>query len=240
MVEESLEAYLQPDLGIWEYRDQPRVHLFSQAMCWAAVHHGAVLAGRMERHARAEGWRARADEMREVILDRGFDPSLGMFVQAFGEGNPDAANLLLPSIGIVDARDGRFRSTIERYRKLLVRDHGVMRYLHSDDFGEPTSTFTVCSFWWCEALAQAGEVEEARERFHALLAGRIRWGSSARTSMRSPGSSRQLPAGLHPHRSDPRGPHDRRGSARRGRGPRLDLREHGAATCPAARRRVRF
>lgn len=170
MVEESLEAYLQPDLGIWEYRDQPRVHLFSQAMCWAAVHHGAVLAGRMGRRARAEGWRARADEMREVILARGFDPALGMFVQAFGEGNPDAANLLLPSIGIVDARDGRFRSTIDRYRELLVRDHGVMRYLHSDDFGEPTSTFTVCSFWWCEALAQAGEVEEARERFDALLA----------------------------------------------------------------------
>lgn len=170
MVEESLEAYLQPDLGIWEYRDQPRVYLFSQAMCWAAVHHGAALADRMGRHARAEEWRARAAEMREVILDRGFDPALGMFVQAFDEGNPDAANLLLPSIGIVDARDGRFRSTIERYRELLVRDHGVMRYLHSDDFGEPTSTFTVCSFWWCEALAQAGELEEARERFDALLA----------------------------------------------------------------------
>ncbi|MEC8510948.1 MAG: glycoside hydrolase family 15 protein [Planctomycetota bacterium] len=170
MVEKSLEAYLQPDLGIWEYRDQPRVYLFSQAMCWAAVHHGAALATRMGHHARAEAWRARASEMREVILDRGFDPALGMFVQAFDEENPDAANLLLPSIGIVDARDGRFLSTIERYRELLVQDHGVMRYLHSDDFGEPASTFTVCSFWWCEALAQAGEVEEARARFDALIA----------------------------------------------------------------------
>ena len=32
----------------------------------------------------------------------------------------------------------------------------MLRYRHDDDFGETTSAFTICSFWWAEALAMIG------------------------------------------------------------------------------------
>jgi GH15 family glucan-1,4-alpha-glucosidase len=38
-----------------------------------------------------------------------------------------------------------------------------------DDFGETTSAFTICSFWWAEALALMGRVDEAIAVFDRLL-----------------------------------------------------------------------
>ena len=39
----------------------------------------------------------------------------------------------------------------------------MLRYRNDDDFGETTSAFTICSFWWAEALALTGELDEARD-----------------------------------------------------------------------------
>ncbi len=165
MVQESIDAFEVPDLGIWEYRGKPLLHTFSRAMCWAAVYHGAAVADRLGEAELAETWRAEAEQMREQILERGYSEEQGMFTQSFGCENPDAANLLLPSIGLIEPTDPRFVSTLDRYRELLVRERGVMRYVHEDDFGTPSSTFTICSFWWIEALALSGQLEEAIEMF---------------------------------------------------------------------------
>ena len=37
----------------------------------------------------------------------------------------------------------------------------MMRYRNQDDFGDTTSAFTICSFWWAEALALAGRLDDA-------------------------------------------------------------------------------
>lgn len=46
----------------------------------------------------------------------------------------------------------------------------MLRYRNEDDFGETTSSFTICSFWWAEALALTGELERAQEVFHHVVA----------------------------------------------------------------------
>jgi GH15 family glucan-1,4-alpha-glucosidase len=45
-----------------------------------------------------------------------------------------------------------------------------LRYRHPDDFGNATNAFTVCSFWWANALAGTGQMEAARRLFDRLLA----------------------------------------------------------------------
>ena len=48
--------------------------------------------------------------------------------------------------------------------------HGLMqRYANLDDFGSTTSAFTICSFWWAEALALAGRLEEAVAVFNRVV-----------------------------------------------------------------------
>lgn len=170
MVREAREAFSVPDLGIWEYRGVPQLHTFSRAMCWAATHHGAAIAAHFGDTQQSGAWQVAADAMKAIVLERGYASDVGMFTQTFENSEADAANLLLPAIGLVRGDDPRFRATLEAYAARLVRPTGVMRYVHSDDFGAPRSTFTICSFWWAEALALAGRLDEAVEFFERVLA----------------------------------------------------------------------
>ena len=45
----------------------------------------------------------------------------------------------------------------------------MRRYVNEDDFGTTKSSFTICSFWWVQALARAGRVGEAQALFDRLL-----------------------------------------------------------------------
>ncbi len=171
LVEEAMDGFDTADMGIWEYRGQPMLHTFSRAMCWAAAHYGADIAQHFGHQEQSEAWRLVADGMRRRLLKEAYDEDAGMFVQAVTAPHADAALLLLPSIGFLPATDPRFLSTLDRYREILVRDGGVMRYVHADDFGTPsTSTFTICSFWWIEALALAGRLDEAVAMFEQIRA----------------------------------------------------------------------
>jgi GH15 family glucan-1,4-alpha-glucosidase len=169
LVEQAISAADQHDTGIWEFRTQLRPYTFSRAMCWAALHRGAMIARRLGFQEEAERWDALARGERETILERGYNAELGFFTQALDGEFPDAANLLLPTIGIVDARDARFVSTVAAYEKRLVENGLMLRYRNPDDFGETTSAFTICSFWWAEALALIGRLEDAIALFERLM-----------------------------------------------------------------------
>ena len=43
------------------------------------------------------------------------------------------------------------------------------RYKHYDDFGFPESTFLVCAFWYVDALACVGRVDDAIRNLDQLL-----------------------------------------------------------------------
>lgn len=169
LVDEAIEAAPTPDTGIWEFRELLRPYTFSRAMCWVAIQRGARLARHLKRPDLAEQWEAIADQEREVVLSRGYNAEAGFFAQTLDGRNPDASLLLLPTLGIIDASDPRFHSTVEAYSRILAPDGLMKRYATMDDFGETTSAFTICSFWWCEALALMGRLEEAIEVFQRLM-----------------------------------------------------------------------
>jgi len=156
------------DTGLWEYRTLPRHYTFSKAMCWVAAHRGAELAEFFGMPGPARSWRAWADAERERILTRAYNAELGFFTQVLDGQYPDASNLLLPQMGLIDPTDPRFRSTVRAYEKLLAPDGLMLRYQHPDDFGHTTSAFSICSFWWVEALAMMGEVDDAVALFRRL------------------------------------------------------------------------
>jgi GH15 family glucan-1,4-alpha-glucosidase len=169
LVEEAVAVAPSTDMGIWEFRTLLRHYTFSKALCWTAAHRGARLARRLGRTELADRWGPWADRLREQILTEGYNAELGIFTQALQGRYPDASNLLLATIGLVDPRDPRFVSTVERYGKTLVENGLMLRYRNTDDFGETTSAFSICSFWWAEALAMAGRLDEAVEVFERML-----------------------------------------------------------------------
>ena len=169
LVEQALSYEGKPDAGIWEFRTFLNIHTFSQAMIWVAVNKGVQWAEAVGEHDLAKTWKARADALRERILRDGYNGSLGMFTQAFNGRFPDATSLLLPSLGLIRGTDPRMESTLVQYERLLSQGGLMRRYINQDDFGVSGSAFTICSFWWVQALARAGRVGEARALFDRLL-----------------------------------------------------------------------
>jgi GH15 family glucan-1,4-alpha-glucosidase len=168
LVEDAIRVAREPDMSIWEFRTLMRRYTFSLALCAVAAQRGARIAQRFGRHAHAARWAQAGEELRAELLERGYNQELGFFTQGLDGVNPDASNLLLPSLGLIDARDPRFVSTVRAYEERLVEGGLMMRYRNEDDFGETTSTFTICSFWWAEALAMIGELDRAQEVFREV------------------------------------------------------------------------
>jgi GH15 family glucan-1,4-alpha-glucosidase len=160
------------DAGLWEFRGIARRHTFSAAMCFAASDRLSRIAARLGRNESAARWRMDAEQMRDHVLRSAWRPDTQRFSASFDADVTDASMLLLPELGLVEWRDPRFVKTLESIeRELLVGDF-LLRYREPDDFGVPNNAFTVCSFWWANALAAMGRTQEARELFCKLLAHR--------------------------------------------------------------------
>jgi GH15 family glucan-1,4-alpha-glucosidase len=165
----ALDAYDQPDAGIWEYRGRQRPHTFSAVMCWAAADRLARVARVLDLEDRHHFWRDNAKAMRERILQAAWHPEAKAFTGAFGHPALDASVLLLAELGFVPADDPRFVATVEAIERDLKEGVLLMRYREPDDFGSPDTAFTVCTFWYINALASIGRRDEARELFAHLL-----------------------------------------------------------------------
>jgi GH15 family glucan-1,4-alpha-glucosidase len=172
----AAERWNRPDSGLWELRSQSALHTFSGAMCWAACDRLARIAHRLALPERSLHWRARADAIRGELLARAWCERRGSFASTLGGADVDASLLLFPELGIVQANDPRFLGTVAAIERDLRRGPYIMRYAVPDDFGAPTASFTVCTFWYIGALAAIGRREEARELFENLLAHRNRAG----------------------------------------------------------------
>lgn len=96
----------EPDRGIREMRSAPQHFVHSKAMAWVALDRGISAAEEVELPADLAGWRREREAVREEIMRLGYDEDLGTFVQSFGGRRTDAANLLLPMFGFIDARPG--------------------------------------------------------------------------------------------------------------------------------------
>lgn len=158
-----------PDRGIWEIRGEEKHFVFSKVLCWVAVDRAIRIAEMLDKHE----WAGRHIELRDAIradvMENGWDAQKQCFTQAYGTGDLDSANLLMAEYGFIDPRDPKFVSTVEQSDKELRRGGLMYRYRNTDDFGQPGSAFTVCSFWMVKALACIGRRREARQRFETLL-----------------------------------------------------------------------
>jgi GH15 family glucan-1,4-alpha-glucosidase len=174
--EKARTLAFEADNGIWEYRGRRRVHTHSTAMCWAGCQRLAAIATRLGLAERAAHWNAVADPIHRALLEGAWNPKRNAFTAAFGSDDLDASVLLLPDLGVIDADDPRFVSTVTAMERELLREKHVMRYAAADDFGPPVTAFLICRFWLVDAWWSLGRREEARDLFVDALAHRNRFG----------------------------------------------------------------
>ena len=161
--------WMKKDRGIWEIRGRKKHFTFSKVLCWVAMDRAMKIAERFSMENYVHVWSGMRQKIRSDILKKGWDPEVNAFVQAYGEKDLDAANLLMEHYGFIAADDPRYVSTVIETRKQLGQNGLMYRYRNRDDFGLPKSSFTVCTFWMVRSLFKIGRREEAQSLYQQIL-----------------------------------------------------------------------
>ncbi|MFE7426466.1 glycoside hydrolase family 15 protein [Streptomyces sp. NPDC057545] len=162
----------QPDEGIWETRGKIQNFLYSQLMCWVAIERAMRIATHRGLPADMPRWAHARDAIYRRIMQRGWSTERSAFVQHEGEDVLDAAVLMMPLAKFISPTDPKWLSTLDVLGEELVSDSLVYRYdPHSspDGLRGEEGTFSICTFWYVEALTRAGRVDEARLAFEKML-----------------------------------------------------------------------
>ena len=147
---------------------------YSRLMCWVAIERAirmarrrglpadlVALAGRARRDLPRRSWRRAGATERQA------------FVQHYGSDVLDASMLLMPLVQVhradrpalaLDARRDRRRSWCPTASSTATTSRRRPDGLRGEE-----GTFSICSFWYVEALARAGRLDEARLAFEKML-----------------------------------------------------------------------
>lgn len=162
-------AWSEPDVGIWEMRDDPQQFVYSNVMCWVALDRGIAIVEETEFDGDVECWREARRAIKEDVLKYGYDEDVGSFVQAYDNRILDATSLLIPILGFLPADDERVQSTIDATLDRITTNGLVARYEGNDGLPGEEGAFVMCSFWLVTALSLSGRITEARETFRQVM-----------------------------------------------------------------------
>ncbi|MBN8554868.1 MAG: glycoside hydrolase family 15 protein [Deltaproteobacteria bacterium] len=151
----------QKDAGLWEFRNTMREHSFTNLMLWA----GFERLDRIQKNGFLPQFKIdSAVECKRAELSLRSAVKDGILRSTSEGSNLDSALSHLSLLRFPDRILAE--KTLEQIRSKLLLSHDsktfFYRYLQEDDFGIPRSAFIACSFWIAQALAQQGEVEDAR------------------------------------------------------------------------------
>ncbi|GAA4445244.1 glycoside hydrolase family 15 protein [Phytohabitans houttuyneae] len=162
----------RPDDGIWETRGGRQDFTYGRLMSWVAFDRAVRVSQRRGRPGDTTRWTAARDAVYEQIMHRGYHPGREAFVQHYGTDVLDAALLYMPLVGFVTPSDPLWQSTLRAMDGELVSDSLVYRYnpaASPDGLRGSEGTFTMCSFWYVDALARSGRLNDARLTFEKML-----------------------------------------------------------------------
>jgi GH15 family glucan-1,4-alpha-glucosidase len=172
MIDWLCDHWHDPDEGIWETRGGRRPFVYGQLMSWVAFDRAIRMATGRGRPGDVERWTRERDEVHAQIMTKGWNDTLGAFVQYEGADVLDAALVMMPLSGFIVPNDPRWQSTMEAMEKTLVADSLVYRYdpaASPDGLPGSEGTFSLCTFLYVDALARSGRLDEARLTFSKML-----------------------------------------------------------------------
>ena len=159
----------EADKGIWEFRGEDQHFTFSKVLCWVAIDRAIKVARIFHKTRKLEKWTLLEQEIKKDIHQNAWNSKVKAFTQSYGSEFLDASVLLMESYGFIQANDPKFVQTVKAIDRELNNDGLLYRYKNQDDFGLPSSSFTICTFWFINSLFKIGEEEKAMKHFDKLL-----------------------------------------------------------------------
>ena len=165
------EHWDQPDEGIWETRGGRRDFVYGRVQTWVALDRAIKMATGRARPADLHRWRSERDSVYNQVFEQGWNPRVGGFTQFYGSEVLDSSLLMMPLQGFIAPRDPLWLSTLRAIDRELVSDSLVYRYnptASPDGLAGNEGTFSLCTFWYVEALARAGRLDDAQLTFEKM------------------------------------------------------------------------
>jgi GH15 family glucan-1,4-alpha-glucosidase len=163
------KTMLEPDAGLWEFRNVTQVHTYTLLFHWAGCK-AAGKIGRVLNDADIVYQASRLEKISADAIEKCYDPVRGVYTQAIGTTHLDASTLKLITMNYLDPTSDKAKRHLKELEKSLCTNQGLFyRYVHPDDFGKPESTFLVCAFWYVDALACVGRVDDAIRTLDNIL-----------------------------------------------------------------------
>jgi GH15 family glucan-1,4-alpha-glucosidase len=163
------QTWNKPDQGIWEIRNEGKHFVFSKIMCWVAMDRATKIARLLNKPYYEQHWISLANQIKNDVFEKGWKEDLQTFTQTYDNFDLDASLLIMAEYGFISPDDPKFHGTVRACQKALYHKGLMYRYVNHDDFGKPSSSFTIGTFWLVQALASMGEKEEAQAIFNKLL-----------------------------------------------------------------------
>ncbi|KAL1840638.1 hypothetical protein VTJ49DRAFT_246 [Mycothermus thermophilus] len=169
MLDYVLTIMHDPDMSIWEVRNNKQNFTYSKIMLWVAFDRGLRLAEKRNfpcpNRAR---WLEARDSLYEEVMERAWNDDMKCFVQSYESRTVlDASVLIAPLVFFIAPNDPRFLSTMDRI--MLPPEKGgltstglVYRYNTDeaeDGVGGREGAFSMCTFWLVEAMTRAAVYE---------------------------------------------------------------------------------
>ena len=167
---DKIEAYIdEPDAGLWEFRDLRQRHCYTYLFHWAGSSAALKIAYFMK-DKKLEEKALRLRNKASAQIEACYDAERGVYTQAIGTKNLDASTLQLIMMNYLKGDSEQAKSHLKSLEKDLRSKDGLFyRYKHMDDFGMPETTFLICAFWYVEALACVGRIDESIETFENIM-----------------------------------------------------------------------
>ncbi len=165
------ENWDQPDEGVWETRGGRKNFTYGRFQAWVALDRSIRMATQRGRPADLARWITERDAIYRQVMERGWNPKVGAFTQHYDTEVLDSSLLKMPMEGFIAPRDPMWLSTLAAMDRELVSDSLVYRYnpaASPDGLAGDEGTFSLCTFWYVDALARAGRLDDARLTFEKM------------------------------------------------------------------------
>lgn len=159
----------EADKGIWEFRGEDRHFTFSKVLCWVAIDRAIKVAELFQKERKLDRWNALANKIKDDIFKHSWNEEVQAFTQSYGSKELDASVLLMEPYGFIEGKHPKYMATVKAIGRELNNNGLLFRYKNKDDFGLPSSSFTICTFWYINALYKIGEKSASKKMFDQLL-----------------------------------------------------------------------
>lgn len=151
----------EPDAGLWEFGNIYQHYSYSALFHWAGSKAGLKVATYFKNNEIMNLSQILISKAKENI-EQCYSNVHNAYTQALNNNSLDASSLQLITMNFLNPSSDKAFNQIKALELELQKKDGLFfRYKHNDGIGMPKNSFLICSFWYAEALACIGKVDEA-------------------------------------------------------------------------------